>query len=136
VYIKEVTDKDANEFWAALDAKHPEIGKLYSNRALINGSILSFSRPIEDKNKEAIFNRYFKRWLSDNGFSEPEKDFICVTLHQNPTNSVRLIDTSTISKIDRTKENVCSVTFNDDGETKTIFITESVDFIKEQVYIF
>ncbi|MEP7163855.1 MAG: hypothetical protein ABI741_04125 [Ferruginibacter sp.] len=133
-----VTLEDSQRFWEAFATRHPEIYKQFTSTQFINGSIIAFKPKTMDENSFSIYERYLKRWHSDNGFWNKQIDEIYVSLNENKNKDVRAINTDTIIEITGVNDNVSKIVFKEDdmSEPITIFVTEFVEDLKKNVYIF
>lgn len=132
---KRFTKEDNDNFWAAFDMRHPEISK-HLNKEFVENSLgfTAFQPKTMDGNTFRIYLRYMERWIGDNGFSEPRKDFVEVTTSEG----VKSVDTSTIEKIDLDDSGKTRIVFKDDGtgNIKAILVHEDLEKLKASVYIF
>jgi hypothetical protein len=65
---REITPHDANKFWEYLEKEYPKISSQLSNRALVNGSIVSFKPARMSDEDYAEYERIMYTWQIQNGF--------------------------------------------------------------------
>ena len=139
MYKKEVTHDDSLKFWDDFMVRHPEIyNPLVGNRLFIDETIGAFQPATMDNDSYEIFNRYLKRWLSDNDFTDPELDLIVVSLNEDKNKGVRAIDTASIIELEPTNDNLTKLTFKEDITENiiSIYVKEDYEKLKRSVYIF
>lgn len=140
MHIKKITKEDNDNFWAAFDMRHPDISKEFANKDFVDGSIgfTAFQPKTMDNDTFRIFQRYLARWMSDNGFTQPIMDVVYFSLNDGDNKGVRAMDSSSILKIEQADNNLCRVTFKEDGTDKilAIYVKEDLEKLKASAYIF
>ena len=126
---REITPHDANKFWEYLDAEYPKISAQLSNRALVEGSIVSFKPARMSDEEYAEYERIMYGWQIDNGFweeitlttSEQKK----ITFQRNSLHILRPSgDSATIISVDN---NMCGMA--------EFLIPENMEVLKNRLYI-